>query len=144
MPDEWFDHTGSAEIVEVPTLPRNLFDAIATSFNIDLMSSNEFINVDNQIECSAVMNDTEILDVVNDEVSTDEVDCDDVHAQEQPAKPPTSTQARQALETLSKFFESNPHSIESDMTSINSMILRVNELSIKSSSQMSITSFLKK
>ena len=62
-----------------------------------------------------------------------------------PALPPTtSKEARDAIETLSRYFEQNKHANEDDITNMNKLMTRVNTLSKAANIQKSIFDYFKK
>ena len=127
-------------------IPRNLFEQIGREFSIDtsvMMTTEEFINCDKNLECSEVLTNEEILDIVQDK--EEEVEEYDNELLSVPAPPPTtSKEARDAIVTLTRYFEQNKYANEDDITNMNKLMTRVNTLSKAASSQSSIVDYFKK
>ena len=82
---------------------QNVFEQIWREFSIDtsvMMTKDEFISCDKNLECSEVFTNEEILDIVQGK--EEEVEEYDNELLSVPALPPTtSKEARDAIETLS-------------------------------------------
>ena len=125
---------------------QNVFEQIWREFSIDtsvMMTKDEFINCDKNLECSEVLTNEEILDIVQGK--EEEVEEYDNELLSVPALPPTtSKEARDAIETLSRYFEQNKHANEDYITNKNKLMTRVNTLSKAANIQKSIFDYFKK
>lgn len=134
-------------------ISTNLFEKIALAFNIDhsvLMNPAEFNNADRDLECSAVLKDDEIIDLVqgtDQDNPTD--DNDDAEPEESGLgtnveSTPSASEARQATQALLHYFEANSYATAEDIELVNKLRCRVESVATVSSRQAPITDFFVK
>ena len=125
----------------------NLFERIAREFQIDtdvLMGVDEFVNIDNETECTEILDDGAIMALVADEDDEEDAEIADNAANDAISEPlHSSRDARQALHTLMRYMEGNDLSTEQDITAVHRLNTRLQSMLSAGSSQTKITAFLK-
>lgn len=131
------------EMVENITIDRNIFEQIRAAFNIDdLMSSNEFVDVDHYISTEGTWNDDDLIENVRN-TNVQETETSEDEEVVSSTKKVSGLAARKALKQLSLFFEQSDDANEADTQLLHAIEMRVNFISENSLKQKPITDFFK-
>jgi len=149
--------TGTTTPVTPRSLQRdfgNLFERLSQSLNIPaelLMTADEYVGVDSQLETSESMADSDILAMVTSQASQesdgeegeegDGEDDDDAEPESDGRVAPTA--AGSAIDTLMRYFEQNPLSTADDIYHLSVIKRRIDFMRVSSQKQSSICDFFK-
>ena len=89
------------EQIEFPMESESQFNDIVEHYDLDL-----FIDIDNELVTSGHMSESDIVNLVADNIATlDDEDDDEIIDEEEQKQVPTASDALKAIKTISKFYE---------------------------------------
>ncbi|XP_030006278.1 tigger transposable element-derived protein 6-like [Sphaeramia orbicularis] len=124
----------------------NMFERMAEMYNIPpehVMSESEFISVDDGLSTGEELTEEEIINIVvgpSSDPGNEDEDADDIDIE--PQRPPTSCEAKAALDVVVRFLESKTPA-DGVMKKVMDISSEINNLITKSTKQSAITDFFK-
>ena len=103
----------------------------------------EFVNMDQNVENSETVSEDAIIESITGKPSDDDKDSCDQSETLLPPPPPTASQARNALETVIRFFESQNTTTESDMTKLFTVEQNIKNCEVASKRQTKLMDYFK-
>ena len=104
----------------------------------------ELVNMDQNVENSETVSEDTIIESITGKPSDDDEDSCDQSEILLPPPPPTASQARNALETVIRFFESQSTTMESDMTKLFTVQQNIKNCEVASKQQTKLMDYFKR